>query len=118
MDNELSDLSYNKLKEALIANNTLTPCQLVDWLVNMEQLFGRKASELLVAMQKSSPPKGEHFLQRLPREIRVLLAHEEKSDMPKLAEKADPLLALHQPQVNKYHRGGCSCQPWAACRQG
>jgi hypothetical protein len=103
MDDELSDASYNKLKEALLANNTLTPYQLVDRLVNMEPLGGRKASELLVAMQKCRPPKDEHFfayhfLQQLPREIRVLLAHEDQSDMRKLAEKADALLALHHPQ--------------------
>jgi hypothetical protein len=103
MDDEPSDASYGKLKEALLANNTLTPYQLVDRLVNMEPLGGRKASELLVAMQKCRPPKDEHFfayhfLQRLPREIRVLLAHEDQSDMRKLAEKADALLALHQPQ--------------------
>jgi hypothetical protein len=102
MDDEPSDVSYNKLKEVLLANNTLTPYQLVDRLVNMELLGGRKASELLVAMQKYRPPKDEHFfayhfLQRLPREIRVLLAHEEQSEMRKLAEKAD---ALHQPQVH------------------
>jgi hypothetical protein len=93
MDDEPSATSYKKLKEALLANNTLTPYQLVDRLVNMEPLGGRKASELLVAMQKYRPPKDEHFfayhfLQRLPREIRVLLAREDQSDMQKLAEKA------------------------------
>jgi hypothetical protein len=105
MDDEPSATSYNNLKEALLANNTITPYQLVDRLVNMEPLGGRKTSELLVAMQKYRPPKDEHFfvyhfLQRLPREIRVLLAHEDQSDMRKLAEKADALRALHQLQVH------------------
>jgi hypothetical protein len=34
-------------------------------------------------------------MKRLPREVRVLLAHDDHMDMHKLAEKADGLLALH-----------------------
>jgi hypothetical protein len=51
-------------------------------------------------------PKGEEtssffcyfFLQRLPREIRVLLAEEDPSNMRAIADKADKLVALHSPQ--------------------
>jgi hypothetical protein len=39
-------------------------------------------------------------LQRLPREVRILLAHEEHLDLKKLAEKADHLMALHKPQLH------------------
>jgi hypothetical protein len=38
------------------------------------------------------------FLQRLPREVRVLLSGEPIANMRLLAEKADALMALHQPQ--------------------
>jgi hypothetical protein len=69
----------------------------------MEPLGGRKATELLTAMQKLRPPTDDQFfawafLQRLPREVRVLLAQDDHADMRKLAEKAFALLALHQPQ--------------------
>jgi hypothetical protein len=65
-------------------------------LMAMEPLGGRKATELLT-------PRDDQFfawafLQRLLREARFLLAHDDHSDMRKLAEKADGLLALHQPQ--------------------
>jgi hypothetical protein len=50
-------------------------------------------------MQKLRPPKDNQFvawtfLQRLPREVRVLLAHNDHSDMCRLAENDDVLLAL------------------------
>jgi hypothetical protein len=106
VEQEPDDTSYTRMKDALVANNSLTPYQMVDRLMAMEPLGGRKAIELLAAMQKLRPPKDDQFfawafLQRLPREVRVLLAHEDHSDMRKLAEKADGLLALHQPQIHE-----------------
>jgi hypothetical protein len=103
MDEEPTQESYAKLKAALVVTNTLSPYQMVDRLMAMEPLGGRKATELLTAMQKLRPPRDDQFfawafLQRLPREVRVLLAHDDHSNMRKLAEKADDLLALHQPQ--------------------
>jgi fumarylacetoacetate (FAA) hydrolase family protein len=38
------------------------------------------------------------FLQRLPREVRILLTKEDIFDMQSLAEKADDLIAYHRPQ--------------------
>jgi hypothetical protein len=66
---------------------------MVDSLMAMEPLGGRKATELLMAMQKLQPPRDDQFfpwafLQRLPREVQVLLAHDDQTDMCKLAEKA------------------------------
>jgi hypothetical protein len=103
VDEEPTQESYAKLKAALVATNTLSPYQMVDRLMAMGPLGGRKATELLTAMQKLRPPRDDQFfawafLQQLPREVRVLLAHDDHSDMRKLAEKADGLLALHQPQ--------------------
>jgi hypothetical protein len=59
--------------------------------------------ELLAAMAKYRPKEDHHFfsyffLQRLPREIRVLLARDCSKDIQALAEKADELMALHIPQ--------------------
>jgi hypothetical protein len=81
----------------------MTPFQQVDQLMAMEPLNGRQPSEMMSAMLKLRPPKDEYFftwafLQRLPREVRILLAHEEHLDLKKLAEKADALMALHKPQ--------------------
>jgi hypothetical protein len=77
---------------------------MVDKLVNLEALGGRKPSQLMAAMQKLRPPKDKnffiyHFLQRLPKEVRILLAHDDFSDPRKLAEKADGLMAIHQPHA-------------------
>jgi hypothetical protein len=75
----------------------------VDKLVNMEGLGGRKPSELLDEMDKFKPRYmhsfyAYHFLQRMLREVHVLLAREDTSNMRLLAEKADVLMSLHLPQ--------------------
>jgi hypothetical protein len=104
LDEEPTDDSYSLLKAALMSSHTLTPYQMVDKLVNLEPLGGRKPSELMAAMQKLRPPKDEHFfiyhfLQRLPKEVRILLAHDDFTDTRKLAENADGLMAIHQPHA-------------------
>jgi hypothetical protein len=96
VDEEPTQESYARIKAALVATNTLTPCQMVDKLMAMEPLGGLKATELLIAMQKLRPPTDNQFfawafLQRLPREVRVLLAQDDHADMRKLAEKVDVL---------------------------
>jgi hypothetical protein len=95
--------SYSQLKAALVASHTMSDYQKVDKLMAMEPLGGRKPTELLAAMQKLRPLRDEAFfawafIQRLPREVRVLLVQDDTSDMRKLAEKAEALVALHQPQ--------------------
>jgi hypothetical protein len=106
VEEEPDNTSYAKMKAALFVNNTLMLYQMVDRLMAMEPLGGQKAIELLVAMQKLRPPSDDQFfawafLQQLPQEVRVLLAHEDHADVRKLAEKADGLLALHQPQSHE-----------------
>jgi hypothetical protein len=103
MDEEPTEESYQKMKEALVASHTLTPFQMVDRIVNMEPLNGRKPTELLAAMLRFRPKEdyhffAYHFLQRMPREVRVLLARDCSKDIRALAEKADELMALHLPQ--------------------
>jgi hypothetical protein len=102
-EEEPNDKSYSRIKAALLATHTLTPFQQVDKLVNMEGLGGRKPSELLAELDKFKPRDmhsfyAYHFLQRMPREVRVLLAREDASNMGLLAEKADELMSLHLPQ--------------------
>ena len=67
----------------------------------MEPLGSRKPSELLADMWEVCP-SDEHntkfftalFLQRLPSHIRVLLTHEDHSNLRLLAAKADQLVAF------------------------
>jgi len=96
---------YSLLKQALLASHLLTDFQRVEQLLAMEPLGDRKPSQLLAAMLEVCP-RDEHgsklfvalFLQRLPRELRVLLAHDDHSNLRQLAAKADQLQAFHKQQ--------------------
>ena len=94
-------LPYSKLKEALLASHQLTDFQRVELLLAVEPLGGRKPSELLADMWELCPADQHNniffaalFLQRLPRDIRVLLTHEDHSNLRLLAAKADRLVAF------------------------
>ena len=65
----------------------------------METLGARKPSDLLADMWEICPPMQHNsiffaalFLQRLPRDIRLLLTHEDHSDLRRLASHADQLI--------------------------
>jgi hypothetical protein len=95
--------SYQNLKDGLVASHVMSDYQKIDKLVSMELLNGRKPSDLLAEMEKLKPSDEQqhfayHFLQRLPREVRVLLTREPINNTRALAEKADSYMALHQPQ--------------------
>jgi len=101
---------YDRLKEALVASHQLTDFQRVEQLLAMEPLGGRKPSELLADMWELCPADQHNniffvalFLQRLPKEIRVLLTHEDHSDLRRLAAHADRLVAYSGRQ------GGAIC---------
>ena len=94
-------LPYIKPKEALLASHVLSDFQRVELLLAVEPLGGRKASELLADMWELCPHNQHNriffaalFLQRLPREIRVMLSHEDHSDLRRLAAHADRLIAF------------------------
>ncbi len=97
--------AYSALKQLLLSTHQLTPYQRMEQLFNVEPLGARKPSELLAIMLDICP-RGEEksaffsflFLQRLPREIRVLLADDDHADLRTLADKADRLHALHAKQ--------------------
>ena len=92
---------YSKLKEALLASHQLTDFQRVELLHAMEPLGSRKPSELLADMLEMCPVDQQSniffavlFLQRLPKDIRVLLTHEDHTDLRRLAAHADRLVAF------------------------
>ena len=92
--------AYSKLKEALLSSHHLTDFQRVELLHAMEPLGSRKPSELLADMLELCPIDQQNniffsvlFLQRLPRDIRVLLTHEDHTDLRRLAAHADRLVA-------------------------
>jgi len=96
---------YEELKTALLLSHQLTDFQRVELLLAMEPLGGRKPSALLADMLELCPA-GQHnniffvglFLQRLPRELRVLLTHEDHTDLRCLAAHADRLVAFNGKQ--------------------
>jgi hypothetical protein len=89
--------AYDDIKNRLVASH-----QLMDFQKAEPALSSRKPSDLMAAMLETLP-RGEEksnlfaciFLQRLPREIRVLLANVDHKDPKALATRADELWALH-----------------------
>jgi hypothetical protein len=89
----------------------------------MPPLGSRKPSEMMAAMLETCP-RGEEktnlfaciFLQRLPREIRVLLARVDHKDPKELAKQADELWALHDTNGGGGSGGVAAIQP--DCAEG
>jgi hypothetical protein len=98
-------LSYDNLRTSLLASHTLSNYQKMEKMMRLPPLGDRKPSVLLAEMLEYCPT-GESstavfaylFLQRLPREIRVLLSEDDPADMRAIADKADRLIAMHVPQ--------------------
>ena len=91
---------YEELRHTLTAHHELTNYEKVERLVSSESLGGRKPSEMLASMMEMCP-RGEEksaflayfFLQRLPVEVRILLAEDDQTDLRQLATRADRLVA-------------------------
>jgi hypothetical protein len=99
---------YAQLKAALVSSHVQSNYRRIELLSTVEPLGGRRLSELLASMLELCPSREEAspffcylFLQRLPREIRVLLADEDAANMRAVAEKADRLMVLHKPQSHE-----------------
>jgi hypothetical protein len=94
--------AYDDIKNRLVASHQLTDFQKAEKLFQMPALGSRKPLDLMAAMLETCL-RGEEksnlfaciFLQRLPREIRVLLANVDHKDPKALATRADELWALH-----------------------
>jgi hypothetical protein len=92
---------YVQLKERLMSSHELTPVQRAEKVMQMPDLGGQKPSQLLAAMLEWCP-RGEEgspffvaaFLRRLPNELRVLLGHDDFSDMKAVLQKTDALWQL------------------------
>ena len=96
------DTPYTDLKEALLISHHLTDFQKVEMLLAMDSLGGRKPSQMLADMLEVCPAGQQNniifvglFLQRLPRELRILLSHENHADVRALAAKADTHMAYN-----------------------
>jgi hypothetical protein len=106
VEDEPDATSFDRIREGLVAAHILTDYQSIDRMVALEPLSGQKPSELLADMNKLKPADEKQFfayffLNRLPREVRILLSQEPVSDMRALAAKADALMALHVPHQHE-----------------
>jgi hypothetical protein len=92
---------YVQLKERLMSAHELTPVQRAERVMQMPDLGAQRPSQLLAAMLEWCP-RGEEtssffiasFLRRLPNELRVLLGHDDFSDLKAVSQKADALWQL------------------------
>jgi hypothetical protein len=93
---------YTIIKQWLLGAHLMTDYQRVEKLYLSPAIGDKKPSEIMAAMLEMCT-RGEEktnlfaclFLQRLPREIRVLLSRVDHKDPKLLAEEADPLWSLH-----------------------
>jgi hypothetical protein len=96
---------YTALKERLLSSHQLTNFQKIEKLHQLDNLGARKPSELLAQMLELCPRGQEAnefflflFLQRLPKELRIMLGDDPGHDARALAAKADKLWAYHSHQ--------------------
>jgi hypothetical protein len=96
---------YEIMKERLLSHLQLSTYERLDQLFTMPGLGSRKPSAMLAAMVELCPRGEENmrtfaglFLHCLPRELRILLAHEDLRDLKQLAARADVL--------HTHHKGG------------
>jgi hypothetical protein len=93
---------YTIIKQRLLGAHLMTDYQRAEKLYLSPAIGDRKPSEMMAAMLEMCP-RGEEktnlfaclFLQRLPREIRVLLSRVDHKEPKLLAEEADALWSLH-----------------------
>jgi hypothetical protein len=105
VENPHATTPYTALKSRLMSAHELTKFQRIDALFKVEPLGARKPSDLLAQMLELCP-RGEEkspffiflFLQRLPKELRVLLGDEALEEPRDIGELADKKWALHSHQ--------------------
>ncbi len=94
--------AYTQVKRCLLATHALTEFQQLEKLLQLQQLGAQRPSELLADMLQLYPA-GESstklfrmlFLQRMPRELRIILAEDAVSELQQLAAGADILWTHH-----------------------
>jgi hypothetical protein len=92
---------YTELRRRLLATHQLTDIQRVEQLFSLPPLWAQKPSELLAEMLRLCPRGQENnaffnclFLNKLPRELRILLSEAEMADKQALGASVD-LFAAH-----------------------
>jgi hypothetical protein len=92
--------AYTQLKAQLLAAHTLTEFQRMEKLLALQALNGQKPSDMLHDLVHFCPDGKAQtrffrylFLQRLPTEIRIILAEDRDSTLAALATRADQLWA-------------------------
>jgi hypothetical protein len=97
----LPENPYTELRRRLLAAHQLTDIQRVEQLFNLPPLGSQKPSELLAKMLRLCPRGQENsaffnclFLNKLPRELRILLSEADMADKQALGARAD-LFAAH-----------------------
>jgi hypothetical protein len=94
--------AYTQVKRRLLATHALTEFQRLEKLLQLQQLGAQRPSKLLADMLQLCPA-GESstklfrmlFLQRMPRELRIILAEDAVSELQQLAARADVLWTHH-----------------------
>jgi hypothetical protein len=94
--------AYTQVKRRLLATHALTEFQRLEKLLQLQQLGAQRPSELMADMMQLCPA-GESatklfrmlFLQRMPRELRIILAEDAVSELQQLAARADVLWTHH-----------------------
>jgi hypothetical protein len=91
---------FDRLKARLVTAHQLTDMQKVERLLSLPAMGQQKPSELLAEMLRFCPRGEENsvffnclFLQKLPRELRVLLSEADMADKRLLSERADQIWA-------------------------
>jgi hypothetical protein len=90
--------AYDQIRARLLASHTLTEFQRMEKMQQIRSLHGQRPSEMLADLVQLCPA-GETetrlfriaFLQRLPRDMRMILAEDTATTLPALAARADLL---------------------------
>ncbi len=98
---------YTELRRHLLAVHQLTDIQRVEQLFNLLPLGAQKLSELLAEMLRLCPRGQENnaffnclFLNKLPRELCILLSEAEMADKQALGARADLFASHNSKQVH------------------
>jgi hypothetical protein len=94
----LPDDAYQQLRRRLLAAHTLTEYHRLEQLHAAQGLGGQRPSEMFASMLQLAPADEQNskflrylFLQRLPRELRIMLSEDGVTPLPQLAARADTL---------------------------
>jgi hypothetical protein len=94
--------SYDNLRTSFLALHSLSNYQKMEKMMRLPPLGDRKPSVMLAEMlefclvsESATAVFTYLFLQRLAREICILLSEDDPADMRAIADKADRLIAMH-----------------------